>query len=95
MTGAGEGNDPGLVHFMDLRMPARVELGRQRMSLGTLRSVQLGDVLEFGARAGAPLDLVVNGARVAQGEVVINNDRYGFRITRIYSVNERQRTGAV
>jgi len=57
--------------------------------------LQSGDVLEFGARAGEPLDLVVNGARVAQGEVVINNDRYGFRITRMYSVNERQRTGAV
>jgi flagellar motor switch protein FliN/FliY len=95
MIGAGEGNDPGLVHFMDLRMPARVELGRQRVSLGAIRDLTSGDVLEFGTRAGAPLDLVVNGARVAQGEVVINNDRYGFRITRIYSVNERQRTGAV
>lgn len=95
MTGAGEGNDPGLVHFMDLRMPARVELGRQRMPVGALRSVKSGDVVEFGAKAGTPLDLVVNGARVAQGEVVIANDRYGFRITRIYSVNERQRTGAV
>lgn len=95
MTRTGEGNDPGLVHFMDLRMPARVELGRQRMPLGALRSLKSGDVLEFGSRAGEPLDLVVNGARVAQGEIVINNDSYGFRITRIYSVNERQRIGAV
>lgn len=95
MTEEGVRNDPGLVHFMDLRMPARVELGRQRLSLGSLRALKSGDVLEFGVRAGAPIDLVVNGARVAQGEVVINNDCYGFRITRIYSINERQRSGAV
>lgn len=95
MIEEGVRHDPGLVHFMDLRMPARVELGRQRLSLGSLRSLKPGEVLEFGVRAGAPIDLVVNGARVAQGEVVINNDSYGFRITRIYSINERQRSGSV
>jgi len=87
--------DPGLVDFMDLRIPARIELGRQKVTLGELRGFKSGDVMEFGARVGVPLDLVVNGSRVAQGEVVIANDRYGFRITRIYSAKERERSGAV
>ena len=87
--------DPGLVDFMDLRIPAKIELGRMALTLGIIRGFKSGDVVEFDSRVGAPLDLVVNGSRVAQGEVVIVNDRYGFRISRIYSAKERERNGAV
>jgi len=81
----------GLDHFFDLRIPARIELGRKRITVAELNALQSGDVLELNAKVGTPLELIVNGARVAQGEVVITDNRYGLRITKIYSVRERQR----
>jgi len=50
-----------------------------------------GSVIELNVHAGDPLDLVVNGCLIAQGEVVIVNDRYGIRLTDIISPSERLR----
>lgn len=89
--------DPGkpLIHDMDMIMdlPVRVmiELGRTKMPLGDLMSVQNGGVIELDVEAGEPLNLMVNGCLIAQGEVVIVDDRYGIRLTDIISPSERLR----
>jgi flagellar motor switch protein FliN/FliY len=68
-----------------------VELGRTKMSIGELLALHKGSVIELNVHAGDPLDLVVNGCLIAQGEVVIVNDRYGIRLTDIISPSERLR----
>lgn len=84
-----------VIHDMDMVMnlPVKVmiELGRTKMPLGDLMSVQNGGVIELDVEAGEPLNLVVNGCLIAQGEVVIVNDRYGIRLTDIISPSERLR----
>ena len=76
---------------MDLPVKVMVELGRTKMSIGELLALHKGSVIELNVHAGDPLDLVVNGCLIAQGEVVIVNDRYGIRLTDIISPSERLR----
>jgi len=77
--------------IMDLPVKVMVELGRTKMSIGELLALHKGSVIELNVHAGDPLDLVVNGCLIAQGEVVIVNDRYGIRLTDIISPSERIR----
>jgi flagellar motor switch protein FliN/FliY len=77
--------------IMDLPVQIMVELGRAKMSIGDLLALHKGAVIELNVQAGDPLDLVVNGCLIAQGEVVIVNDRYGIRLTDIISPSERLR----
>ena len=90
-----EADTKPVIHDMDMVMnlPVRVmiELGRTKMPLGDLMSVQNGGVIELDVEAGEPLNLVVNGCLFAQGEVVIVDDRYGIRLTDIISPSERLR----
>jgi flagellar motor switch protein FliN/FliY len=65
--------DVGMI--MDLPVKVMVELGRTKMSIGELLALHKGSVIELNVHAGDPLDLVVNGCLIAQGEVVIVNDR--------------------
>ena len=81
--------DVGMI--MDLPVKVMVELGRTKMSSGELLALHKGSVIELNVHAGDPLDLVVNGCLIAQGEVVIVNDRYGIRLTDIISPSERLR----
>ena len=48
-----------------------------------------GSVVELDRLAGEPLDLLVNNTLVAQGEVVLVNDRYGVKLTRVIPAVER------
>ena len=52
------------------------------------RSTQ-GSVVELDRIAGEPLDLLINNVVVAQGEVVLVNERYGIRLTRVVSAAQR------
>jgi flagellar motor switch protein FliN/FliY len=68
-----------------------VELGRAKMQIRNLLNLTYGSVIELDILAGEPLEVVVNGCLVAQGEVVIVNDRYGLRLTDIVTPAERLR----
>jgi flagellar motor switch protein FliN/FliY len=59
------------------------------MALGDLIGLQAGEIVELNRRAEQPLELVVNGAVVAHGEIVIMDERYGLRLTNIVSPSER------
>ena len=50
-----------------------------------------GSVVELDKIAGEPLDLLVNNTVVAQGEVVLVNERYGIRLTRVVPASERMK----
>ena len=56
-----------------------------------LRRLSQGGVVELDRIAGEPLDLLINNTVVAQGEVVLVNERYGIRLTRVVPASERMK----
>jgi len=90
-TPSAQAVDRDLNLVLDLPVQVMVELGRCRISIAELLSFRRGSVIELNVKAGDPLDLVVNGCLIAQGEVVIVNNQYGIRLTDIVSPSERLR----
>ena len=66
-----------------------VEVGRTRMKIRDLRRLKQGSVIELERSAGEPLDVLVNNTVVAQGEIVLVNERYGVRLTRVLPSEDR------
>lgn len=69
-----------------------VEVGRAMLRIRDLVRLSQGSVVELDRIAGEPLDLLVNNTVVAQGEVVLVNDRYGIRLTQVISARDRVRS---
>jgi flagellar motor switch protein FliN/FliY len=66
-----------------------IEVGRAHIKIKDLMRLTQGSVVELDRIAGEPLDLLVNNSVVAQGEIVLVNDRYGVRLTRVVPSSER------
>jgi len=66
-----------------------IEVGRAQIKIKDLMRLTQGSVVELDRIAGEPLDLLVNNSIVAQGEIVLVNDRYGVRLTRVVPSSER------
>ncbi len=66
-----------------------IEVGRANIKIRDLMRLTQGSVVELDRMAGEPLDLLVNDTVVAQGEVVLVNERYGIRLTRVVPPSER------
>lgn len=66
-----------------------VEVGRAVLRIRDLMRLTQGSVVELDRLAGEPLDLLVNNTVVAQGEVVLVNDRYGIRLTQVVPALDR------
>jgi flagellar motor switch protein FliN/FliY len=94
------GNTPGastdsvmseLDMILDIPVQLTVELGRTRIAIKNLLQLAHGSVVELDAMAGEPMDVMVNGTLIAQGEVVVVNDKFGIRLTDIITPSERMR----
>ena len=66
-----------------------IEVGRTSLKIRDLMRLTQGSVVELDRLAGEPLDLLVNDTLVAQGEIVLVNDRYGMRLTQVVPKSER------
>ena len=77
--------------LQNISVAIKVEVGRTKMKIRDLLRLTQGSVVELERIAGEPLDLLVNDTIVAQGEVVLVNDRYGIRLTRVVPASERMR----
>lgn len=86
---AGGMNDFDMI--LDIPVQLSVELGRTRISIRNLLQLGHGSVVELDALAGEPMDVLVNGTLIAQGEVVVVNDKFGIRLTDIITPSERMR----
>ncbi len=75
--------------IMNVPVRLNVELGRTRISIKQLLELTQGSVLELDGLAGDPMDILINGYLIAQGEVVVVEDKYGIRITDIITPSER------
>ena len=77
--------------LQNISVSITVEVGRTSMKIRDLLRLTQGSVVELDRIAGEPLDLLVNNTVVAQGEVVLVNDRYGIRLTRVVPASERMK----
>jgi len=85
----GAGNDLNMI--LDIPVQLTVELGRTRIPIKHILQLAQGSVVELEALAGEPMDVLVNGFLIAQGEVVVVNDKFGIRLTDIVTPSERMR----
>jgi flagellar motor switch protein FliN len=83
------GNDISMI--LDIPVQLTVELGRTRIPIKHILQLAQGSVVELDAMAGEPMDVLVNGFLIAQGEVVVVNDKFGIRLTDIVTPSERMR----
>ncbi|MBI5937613.1 MAG: flagellar motor switch protein FliN [Betaproteobacteria bacterium] len=77
--------------ILDIPVALNVELGRTKLAIRNLLQLAQGSVVELDGLAGEPMDVLVNGTLIAQGEVVVVNDKFGIRLTDIISPAERLR----
>ena len=83
---AGEGAPIGggdLTPLADVPVELAVEIGRTRMTIGETLALAPGSIVTLDRLAGEPVDLLVNGRPIAQGEVVVIGEEFGFRVTEV------------
>lgn len=88
-TSGSAGNDLNMI--LDIPVQLTVELGRTRIPIKNILQLAQGSVIELETLAGEPMDVLVNGYLIAQGEVVVVNDKFGIRLTDIVTPSERMR----
>jgi flagellar motor switch protein FliN len=88
-SGLGQANDLNMI--LDIPVQLTVELGRTRIPIKNILQLAQGSVVELETLAGEPMDVLVNGFLIAQGEVVVVNDKFGIRLTDIVTPSERMR----
>ena len=86
---SGVANDIDMI--LDIPVQLTVELGRTKISIKNLLQLSQGSVVELNGMAGEPLDILVNGTLVAQGEAVMVDERLGIRLTDVITPAERIR----
>ncbi|WP_306605915.1 flagellar motor switch protein FliN [Azonexus sp.] len=89
MAASGVMNELDMI--LDIPVQITVELGRTKITIKNLLQLAHGSVVELDAMAGEPMDVLVNGTLIAQGEVVVVNDKFGIRLTDIITPSERMR----
>ena len=77
--------------ILDIPVQLTVEMGRTKIPIKNILQLAQGSVVELEALAGEPMDVLVNGYLIAQGEVVVVNDKFGIRLTDIITPSERMR----
>ena len=75
--------------ILDVPVTVAMEIGRARINIRNLLQLNQGSVVELDRLAGEPMDVLVNGTLIAQGEVVVVNEKFGIRLTDIISPTDR------
>lgn len=88
---ASKDTEVNLDVLFDVPVTLSVEVGRTQMTLGELLKTQAGSVLKLSRLVDEPLDILVNNSPIAQGFVVMQDDKFGIQITDIISPQERAR----
>ena len=72
-----------IARVLDVPVQLTAELGRARITIKNLLQLSHGSIVELDGLAGEPMDVFINGYLIAQGEVVVVNDKFGIRLTDI------------
>ena len=81
--------DNNLKLILDIPVEVKVEVGNSRLTISELLSLSPGSIIELDRTAGSSADLMVNGTKVGQGDVVVVDESYGLRITKLVDPQER------
>jgi len=84
--------DPKLELLYDLQLPVSIELGRTNMLIRNILRLGRGSVIEFEKLVSEPVDVLINGKKVAEGEVVVIDKHFGIRITTLVDPSDRIKT---
>jgi len=85
----GQTAEPDIDVILNVPVTLSLEVGRAQMSVGDLLRLNQGAVVELDRKAGDPLDVLVDGALVARGEIVVVNDKFGIRLTEVVSQDKK------
>ncbi len=92
-TAAAKGQKPdeavNLKMILDLPVDIQAELGQTRMSIREVLKLGQGSVIQLDRSAGSSADIIVNGKLIGQGDVVVVDENFGIRITKLISPEER------
>jgi flagellar motor switch protein FliN/FliY len=86
---APAGQEMNLNVILDVAVTLSLEVGRARLAVRELLQLAPGAIVELDRASSEPLDVLVNGVRIARGEVVVVNDKFGIRLTEVVSATER------
>jgi flagellar motor switch protein FliN/FliY len=75
--------------LLDIPLEITVELGRAKVQIQELLSLGPGSTISLSKLEGEPVDILANDKLIARGEVVLQNKKYGIRITEITSQMNR------
>jgi flagellar motor switch protein FliN len=78
--------------LMEVELPISVSFGRTRLQLRDVLKLTSGSIVELNRTVTEPVEIIINGAVIARGEVVVVEGNYGVRIDQIISRQERLRT---
>jgi flagellar motor switch protein FliN len=84
--------DPKLDMLYDLQLAVSIELGRTNMLIRDILRLGRGSVIEFDKLVNEPVDVLVNGKKVAEGEVVVIDKHFGIRVTSLVDPADRLRS---
>jgi flagellar motor switch protein FliN len=79
----------GLDIVLDVPVELAVEIGRTEMTIGETLELGPGSIVVLNRMTGEPVDLLVNGRRIARGEVVAIDEQFGLRITTVVAADKR------
>jgi len=84
-----EKTSPKLELLLDLQLPVSIELGRTNMLIKDILQLGRGSVIEFDKLVSEPVDVIINGKKIAEGEVVVIDKHFGIRITQLIEREDR------
>ena len=85
------GIDPKMDLLYDLSLPVSIELGRTNMLIRDVLKLGRGSVVEFDKLVSEPVDILINGKKIAEGEVVVIDKHFGIRITTLVDASSISR----
>lgn len=75
--------------LMDIPLRLTVEVGRTKLLIKNLLALEIGSIVELRKRIGSPMNVLINDKLVAKGEIVVQNEKFGLKITEIIEESQR------
>ena len=75
--------------LLNVPLKLTVEVGRTALLIRELLEVELGSIVELKKKVGSPMHVLINEKLVAKGEIVVQNEKFGIKITEIIEESER------
>lgn len=77
--------------LMDIPVKISVVLGRAKMTIGEILSLEPGTVVELDKQVGEPVEILANGKLILKGEVVVIDENFGIRVTELVGNGNREK----